>query len=389
MHATTSSIIDILRTLVRFPTISERSNLDCIAWIETYLRGFGFTTVRLPDASGRKANLVASLGPLDLPGFILSGHTDVVPVDGQYWQTDPFDLHVQDGCAYGRGTCDMKGYLAVCLALAPTMAQLRLAKPVHLAFSYDEEIGCIGARPLTEWLGAHYGPQEGCFVGEPTDMQVVTAHKGNCTLQVNIRGRAAHSSLVPHNVNAIHVAAEIMSRIDEIGQRLRQEGPRDDEFDVPFSTTSIGTIKGGTASNITAQDCHFNVEFRTLPGIDSSMIVNELKAFADQTLLPRMRAINPESCISFDEIMNYPALSTSCDAPVTTLAKRISRRNSHMKVAYGTEASLFERYARTPSIVIGPGSIAQAHQANEFVKLSELEACHTFLADLLLECSDR
>jgi acetylornithine deacetylase len=379
------STLDLLDRLISFDTVSDRSNLPMLAWIEDYLRPLGFTCARIPDPTGLKANLVASIGPLAQPGYILSGHMDVVPVEGQRWSSDPFRMRVEAGRAYGRGSCDMKGFLACCLSLAPALAGMRLMKPVHLAFSYDEEVGCIGAKDLAAWVLATHGPQEACFVGEPTGMDVVIGHKGNHTLRVNITGEAAHSSLAPLHVSAIDIAMNLLARIREIGAVLQSSGPSDPLFDVPHCTTSVGTIRGGEASNIVAQNCSFDVEFRTLASVDPAALVREIETYAREELEPQMRSLSPGSSIQFVEMLSYPGLDTAEDAGVTTFAKRLAMRNGHRKVAYGTEAALFVRLAQTPTVVIGPGSIQQAHQPDEFIELAELQRCSEFLDRLAME----
>ncbi len=372
-------LLDILRVLVGFDTTSSRPNIKIVDWIEHYLSPLGFRCTRVSGGDDAKANLIASIGPQARPGFILSGHTDVVPVTGQAWSSDPFVLRVENGRVYGRGTCDMKGFLAVCLAAAPEMARADLARPIHLAFSYDEEVGCLGAKVLTAWIRDHLGPQEACFVGEPTGMGVVIGHKGNRTLKVRVTGQAAHSSLAPRHVNAIDVAVRLISKIGQVSDALRQWGPHDPDFDVPHCTTSVGTIAGGSATNIVAQECSFDVEFRTLPALDPERIIADVKHYAASVLEPEMRRLSPQAGIMFEDLIDYPGLDTAPDEPVTVMAKRHARRNGHSKVAYGTEAALFQIVARTPTVVVGPGSIEQAHQPDEYVTLDQLEACTDFI----------
>lgn len=377
----------ILSDLVAFDTTSRNSNLPLIEYVAAYLTKFGIENQRIPDETGTKANLWATIGPAGLPGFVLSGHTDVVPVDGQDWSGDPFRMVERDGRLIGRGTSDMKGFLSACLALVPEMAARPLAQPIHLAFSYDEEVGCIGVRRLLEWLAEEPVRPEACIVGEPTGMQIVTAHKAKRSLKVKVRGLAVHSALAPVGVNAIDYAARLVLKIREIGERMTREGARDELFDVPFTTSHTGTIRGGTALNIVPEDCLLEFEFRALPGEDVDALVDEVRDYAHAVLEPEMQLRAPGAGIDFKVRSAFPGLDTAVDTPVVRLAKALAGRDDHGKVAFGTEGGLFAQIAGIPTVVCGPGSIEQAHTPDEFIALSEIDKCEAFLRRLIDRCA--
>lgn len=379
---------DILGKLVAFDTTSRNSNLPLLDWVEDYLAGFGIAGERVYDETGQKANLWVTIGPKDVAGYVLSGHVDVVPVDGQDWSTDPFRLTEADGRYYGRGTCDMKGFVASCLAAVPDMVAAPLAKPIHLAMSYDEEVGCRGVRTLLAVLKDRPLKPEACFVGEPTNMQVVIAHKTGCPMRVVVRGHEVHSSLRPSGVSAIEEAAKLIVKINEIGQRLARRADLDPLFSVPFSTTSVGVIRGGTVRNIVAGECVVDFDLRCVPGDDPLAIVAEIEAYAREVLEPPMKAIAPEAGFVFEELALVPGLDTAADAPVTMLAKRLAGRNDHAKVAYGTEAGLFQEIG-IPTVIVGPGSIEQAHKPDEYVEAAELEKADAFVQRLIDHATDR
>ncbi len=374
---------EILRALVGFDTTSRNSNLAAVAWIEDYLDRLGVVHERIADQSGGKANLWATIGPAGKPGYVLSGHTDVVPVDGQAWSGDPFRLAARDGRLYGRGAADMKGFLACCLAAVPDMRDL--ARPIHLAFSHDEEVGCVGVRGLIAHLEAAGVEPAACFVGEPTGMNVVIGHKGKRSFRVDVHGRTCHSSLAPAGVNAVEYAARLIVAIRDIADRLAREGARDPLYDVPFTTAHTGVVEGGTALNIVPDRCSFQFEFRTIAADDPDALAAEVMVYARERLEPQMRAIAPEAAIAFETISGFPGLENSPDADVVALAKSLGGRKTHGKVAFGTEAGLFAQ-AGIPTVVIGPGSIEQAHKADEFIATSELEACGGFLDRLIAHC---
>jgi acetylornithine deacetylase len=381
----TESPIEILGHLVAFDTTSRNSNLALVAWVEGYLADHGVTAERVYDTTGEKANLWATIGPADRPGYILSGHTDVVPVDGQDWATDPFRLTGRDGRLFGRGTCDMKGFLACCLARVPAMVASDLRQPIHLAFSYDEEIGCVGVRGLIERLARAPVRPEACFVGEPTGMQVVIAHKGKRSFEAVVTGRSCHSSLTPEGVNAVDYAAMLALEIRRMGEAFTASGTRDPLFTIPVSTTHTGVLEGGTALNIVPDRARLLFEFRLLPDDSADAAEAAIRRFAADVLEPAMRATAPEAGIEFRMISGFPGLDTAPDAPVTQLARRLAERNDHGKVAYGTEGGLFAEIG-IPTVVIGPGAIAQAHRADEFIEKAELDSCERFIDRLIEHC---
>lgn len=380
------STVDILDRLIAFDTTSRNSNLALLDWIEDYLRGFGVTGERVYNAEGTKANLWVTIGPKDRSGYVLSGHVDVVPVDGQNWSTDPFRLTAKDDRLYGRGTCDMKGFVAAALAAAPDMARAPLKKPVHLAISYDEEVGCTGVRTLLAVLKDRPLKPEACFVGEPTNMQVVVAHKTGRPMRVTVTGKETHSSLRPSGVNAIEEAARLIVRIREISDRLARRADLDPLYPVPFTTMSVGVIQGGTARNIVAGECAFSFDLRCVPGDDPYAICAEIEAYARDALEPPMKAIDPACGFQFEEMSLIPGLDTEPEAPVTRLAKRLARRNDHAKVAYGTEGGLFQEIG-IPTVIVGPGSIEQAHKPDEFIERAELDKADRFIADLIVHAT--
>jgi acetylornithine deacetylase len=375
--------VAILRALVGFDTTSRLSNLPLIEWVEAYLAPHGVRGRRLPDATGQKATLWVTIGPAYVPGYILSGHTDVVPVDGQDWASDPFVLTERDGRLYGRGACDMKGFVACALARVPAMVAAPMKKPIHLALSYDEEVGCVGVCDLVDELAAAPLKPAACFVGEPSGMQVVLGHKQKRSLRAVVRGRACHSSLAPQGVNAVDYAALLAVKVREIGQRLAQ-GPSDPLYETPVSTAHTGTLHGGTALNIVPDHAEMVFEFRVLPDQDIETLVEEVKAHARDVLEPQMQAVDPATGIDLTVFAGFPGLDTAADAPVATLAKRLAGRNDHAKVAYGAEAGRFAK-AGIPSVIVGPGDIARAHRPDEFITRDELAACEAFIDRLIAE----
>ena len=372
---------DILAGLVAFDTTSRNSNLQLIGYVENYLAGHGVESRLVYDETGEKANLWASVGPADQPGIILSGHTDTVPVDGENWASNPFDLTSKDGRLYGRGSCDMKGYLACVLAAIPNLVARELKRPVHLAFSYDEEIGCVGVIGLIEMLQAEPVRPAFCIVGEPTSMEVMIGHKAKRSMRVTVRGRSCHSSLAPQGVNAVDYAALMIVRMRKIAARLAASSGRDADYDVPHTTAHTGTVSGGTALNIVPDLCTFTCEFRVLPGEDPDQLVTELSAYG-RALEAEMKAIAPEAAIDIEMSAQFPGLDTAPDAEIAVLARRFAGSNHHGKVAFGTEGGRFSQVLDIPTIVCGPGSIAQAHKPDEYIEATQLDACDAFIARL-------
>ena len=383
---TSDATIEQLGRLIGFDTTSRNPNVELIDYVETYLAGFGVAAERTPDESGTKSNLFATIGPADRAGYVLSGHTDVVPVDGQDWTTDPFRMTRKDGLLYGRGACDMKGFLAVCLALVPEMTAANLKIPLHLAFSYDEEVGCIGVRDLLAELVKRPIRPLGCIVGEPTSMQVVIGHKAKRSLRICAHGLAGHSSRAPECVNAVEYAARLVVATSDIGRRLAASGARDMLYDIPHSTAHVGVFHGGSAVNIVPAEATVDLEFRTLPEDDLDAMVEEIRRAA-QDLSDEMAAQHAGAGITMEQISEIPGLAMEPEDDLVTLAKRFAGRNDHGKVAYGTEAGLFVEVGRIPTVVCGPGSIGEAHKPDEFVSEEQLARCEDFVRALIAHCS--
>ncbi len=379
----TPATVDLIKKLVACDTTSRNSNLALIRFVEDYLKGLGIESRLVFDETGKKANLLATIGPENRPGLLVSGHTDVVPVDGQHWTTDPFAVVEKDGRLYGRGTCDMKSFVAAALALAPDFQRADLTAPIHFSFSYDEEVGCIGVRRLISELERLRLRPTACVVGEPTSMKVVRAHKGKISYRCRVHGFECHSSLAPHGVNAVEFAAEVITHIRRLERRFAAEGPFDGDFDVAHTTAHTGVIQGGTALNIVPKECWFDFEFRYLPGQDPYALVDEVRRFAETELLPEMRRVRPDVGFSWEELSGFPGLTTDEDAEIAQMAKSATGDNAAAgKVAFGTEAGLFNA-AGIPTIVCGPGDIAQAHKPDEFVSLEQVAMCEAFLRRLV------
>lgn len=371
--------LELLERLIEFDTVSAKSNLPLLEYVEGYLNHHGVASGLVFNASRDKANLYCTIGRDDVGGILLSGHTDVVPVEGQRWSTDPFRMVRSGSRVYGRGAADMKGWIATVLARVPELANAQLAVPVHIALSHDEEVGCVGVRSLVEILARSEVRPRLCVVGEPTEMRVVIAHKGKQYIRVRVRGVECHSSLSPFGVNAIESAAELIVHLRELGVRKQQDGPFDHEFDVPYTTVMTGIVHGGTNLNIVPNECWFDCEVREIPGDDPFVLIEELNRYAQTAVLPRMRAVSPEARIEFEEVSLRSNLDTSPHEEIVVLAKQWSGRHDHGKVAFGTEAALFQRLAGIPSVVCGPGSINQAHKPDEYVEVEQLEKLHGFL----------
>jgi len=383
MPAPSTPTVDLIRKLVGFDTTSRNSNLALIHFVQDYLTGLGIESRLIFDDDANKANLFATVGPADRPGIVLSGHTDVVPVDGQEWSTDPFTVVEKDGRLYGRGTCDMKSFVAAALAFVPELQRRQLKAPVHLSFSYDEEVGCVGVRRLLAELDRLKLRPLACIVGEPTSMKVIRAHKGKISYRCHVHGSECHSSLAPRGVNAVEYAAELITFITGLEHRFAAEGPFDRDFDVPHTTAHTGVIHGGTALNIVPKDCWFDFEFRFLPGEDPHALVDQIRRHAETQLLPRMHKVQANTGFSWTELSGFPGLSTDIDADIVQLAKSAAGDNAGTgKVAFGTEAGLFHA-AGIPTIVCGPGDIEQAHKPDEFVALEQIALCETFLRRLV------
>ena len=372
--------VELLARLVAFDTTSHKSNMALVAFVEDYLLQHGVVSHRVATANGDKASLFATIGPDVAGGVALSGHTDVVPVDGQSWDSDPFTLRIEAGKLYGRGSSDMKGFLAAVLAAVPDFKRRSLRTPIHLAFSYDEEIGCLGVRPMISQFGKSLPKPRLVIVGEPTSMQVVDAHKGPVRWQVEVMGRAAHSSMAHLGVNAITYATRLIGELERIETDLKISS-RNDRFEPPYATLQVTKFDGGTAANIIPVSCRFGFEVRALPGVDVDCIERRLQAFADKQCLPAMRRVAPEADITITRGNSVPPFAADTTSEVVALALKLTGQNETHTVSYATEAGLFQD-AGSPSIVCGPGDIAQAHTANEWIATSELAKCMAFLSKL-------
>jgi acetylornithine deacetylase len=378
--------LDILETLIGFDTVSRNSNLGLIEWVRDRLKRLGVPARLSYDASKAKANLLATLGDVKRGegaegGLVLCGHTDVVPVDGQAWDTDPFRAVRRDGRVYGRGSADMKGFIACTLAAVPALLEAPLRRPVHLAYTYDEEVGCLGAPVLIRDLKAAGLRPAGCIVGEPTGMQVMVGHKGLRVYRCRVHGLEAHSSLAPTGVNAIEHAARLIAHIRDLAADLQTAGPRDESFSVPFVTLSTGTIRGGTATNIVPRECEFQFDLRYLPGTDPDAVVIERVRRLAEDELAGMRRVSRQAAIAIEMAEEAPDLNTAPDAPLARLGARLAGGGAPGRVPFATDGGHFHR-AGVPTIVIGPGSIDQAHKPNEFVALEQLAQCERFLERL-------
>jgi len=381
MDAPSKETVDDLSSLIGFDTTSRNSNLALIDWAAERLEGLGATLRYDFNDEKSKANLFATFGTGE-GGVVLSGHTDVVPVDGQAWSTDPFHADVRDDRLYGRGACDMKAFIGVVLAKAPIFAAANLREPIHVALTYDEEQGCLGVPGLIadiQRAGIH---PTGCIVGEPTDMRVIAAHKGGRIYRCHVHGVAAHSSLTPRGVNAIEYAAKLISHIQDLADHEESKGARQDGFDVPFSTISTNVISGGNGKNIVPAACEFFFDYRFLPGLSPDHFISSIQAYADKELLPRMKARSAKAGIDFECIGRIPPLDTQDSDEILKLALALSGDNSPGKVAYGTEAPFFAEIG-VPSVICGPGSIEQAHKPDEYVSLEQLAICERFIDRLV------
>ena len=379
--------IEMTKRLVAFDTTSRNSNLALIEFVRDYLDGYGIKSELVYDAGGQKANLYATIGRHDQRGILLSGHTDVVPVDNQKWHTEPFKIVEKDERLYGRGSADMKGFIATVLSLVPELAKRRLREPIHLCFSYDEEVGCIGVRTLIDVLKDRPNKPRLAIIGEPTVMQVGVGHKGKHSFRCTVHGHEAHSSLTHQGVNAVEAAAELVAKLKEIARRKRDHGPFDPDFQPPYSSVHTGLIQGGTALNIVPRECTFDFEMRQLPGDDVGAVIAELKEFAATHLLPEMHAVRPETRILIEELTAAPGLSTPIDHEATQLAAALSGGNGTAKVSFATEGGLFAE-AGIPTVICGPGSIDQAHKPDEFVALEQVARCEAFLQRLIDRVSE-
>lgn len=375
-----SRSLELAQTLVRMNTVSANSNLALIHFIRDELQKLGVGSRLTFNADRTKANLFATLGQGKPAGIILSGHTDTVPWDGQDWSVDPLSATLRDGRLYGRGSADMKAFIAIALAHAPLFLASDTPFAVHFAFSYDEEVGCFGVKELiADMRDAGIKPLA-CIVGEPTSMVPAIAHKGVYRYKCCVRGKEAHSSLTPQSVNAIEMAARVVGKVRDMGEAFERDEPRYEGFDVPFSTTSVGQFHGGIADNVVPRDAEFRYEFRDLPTADAAAMQAEVIAHA-RSLEPAMKRVAPDAGFSFETICEIPSFLGSAGDAVTRLAQRLSGEAGTTLVAFGTEAGLFKQ-SGIPTVVCGPGSINQAHQPDEYVSLEQLARCEAFMQGL-------
>ena len=373
---------DILARLIGFDTTSSKPNRALMDWVQDLLGGAGIAAQIIPDASGGKANLYATIGPQDRPGVMLSGHTDVVPVDGQVWTRPPFVLTEAEGRYYGRGTTDMKGFVASALAAALMAARRPLATPLHLALSYDEEVGCLGVVSLIDMLAHAPHLPAMCIVGEPTGMQVATGHKGKIALRATCTGREGHSALAPMALNALHLGADFLGALRRLQDEVAASGLRDGDYDVPYTTLHVGKMQGGVQVNIVPNLCTLDFEIRNLAGDDPQALIDRLRVEADRITAP-LKAAFPEAAITIDRLWDYPGLGTPSSAPVVQFVKSLTGANGTMKVAFGTEGGLFSTRLGIPTVICGPGSMAQGHKPDEWVSVGQIARCDAMLAALL------
>ena len=374
--------IEHLERLIAFPSVSRDSNLDLIAYVRGFLAELGVASLLVHNEDGRKANLWATLGPANTPGIVLSGHTDVVPVEGQAWTTDPFRLERRGGNLFGRGTADMKGFIACCLRAAELASKRKLHTPLHLAFSYDEEIGCVGVRRLLDILKDAPVKPRLCIVGEPTLMQAVTAHKGKLGFRVTAHGLEAHSSLAPIGVNAIYMAADLIGAIRAIQKNIAETGLRDGDYEVAFTTLHVGKMQGGEVMNIVPNRCSFDFEIRYLPEDDASAIVGRIKAAAE-AVAAGFRGVFAQARFDFAELQSYPAMNTPVDSEAVKFVHSLTGGNSAGKITFGTEGGLFQAVLGTPAVVCGPGNIAVAHKPDEHVSEAQMAQCDRMMERLV------
>ncbi|MBX2839257.1 MAG: acetylornithine deacetylase [Gammaproteobacteria bacterium] len=383
----TQTTLDLLKTLIGFDTTSRNSNIELIRFIQALLAEHGIESMLLPDATGHKANLLATIGPTDKPGVMLSGHTDVVPVDGQDWTKPAFSMTVENNRAYGRGTADMKGFVASALYIAIQASKETLETPLHLAFSFDEEVGCLGVHSLLEQLRSASVTPLMCIVGEPTGLKIANGHKGKVALTAKCVGSAGHSALAPQSLNAIHLACDFIQMLRKQQEIIRQTHAQDCDYSVPYTTVHVGKISGGIALNIVPEHCTLEFEIRNIAQDSVQHCLDEISAQAD-LLVQEHRQTHPEAEIQISQNFAYPGLLTPAHAPVVEFVKSLTRQNDTIKVAFGTEAGLFDEQVGIPSVVCGPGSMAQGHKADEYIEIEQLNQCDAMMQKLLQHLVD-
>lgn len=373
---------EILDRLLAFDTVSSKPNLALMDYVQGLLEGAGLRVTLIPAPAGGKANLYASTGPEAAAGVMLSGHTDVVPVEGQHWTRPPFALTEAEGRYYGRGAADMKGFVACAIEAMLAASRRPLQVPLHLALSYDEEIGCMGVRSLIDVLAAAPVKPRFCIVGEPTGMQVATGHKGKVALRATCVGREGHSALAPLALNALHLAGDFLGAVRRVQAELAATGLRDGDYDVPYTTLHVGKMQGGVQVNIVPNHATLDFEIRSLAGEDVASLIRRLEAEAAAITSP-LRGEFPEAAIRVERLWDYPGLGTPSDAGVVRFVKGLTGANGTIKVAFGTEGGLFDQRLGVPTVICGPGSMAQGHKPDEFVSVEQIERCRAMLAALV------
>ncbi len=379
--------IEILDRLVGFDTTSSNSNLKLIDYVQSYLASHNVKSQLVYDEERKKANLYARVGPADKAGILLSGHTDTVPAASREWTTPPFRLTRKGDRYYGRGTSDMKGFIAVVLASIPDLTTRKLHTPLHLAFSHDEEVGCVGVRGLLRAMQSHRWKPAACIVGEPTSMQIVTTHKGKLAAQVVVRGKGCHSGMAPLGVNSVNFAARLIVWLEDFARTRQLEGPFEYSYAIPYSTIHTGTVQGGTTLNIVPDHCSFQFEIRNVPQDDPRQMLDHFSAYAAR-LRDEMQATSAGCDIAIQVTAEYPGLQTASDAEVVSFARGLTQSTGKQSsVSFGTEGGLFNDTLGIPTVICGPGSMDQGHKPDEFIEEAQLELCEQFLARLADELS--
>jgi acetylornithine deacetylase len=371
----------ILAKLVAFQTVSRAPNMALIEFVASFLREIEATVTLVPGPAGR-ANLFATVGPDDVPGVVLSGHSDVVPVEGQDWSSPPFELSQRSGRLFGRGTADMKGFVACALVAMANASKWKLRAPLHIALSYDEEIGCVGVHSLLEQLAMAPVQPRFCIIGEPTSMRVAIGHKGKRAFSAEFHGREIHSALAPGGLNAVQMGAEFCLGIQQLQTRLAAEGPRDDAYEVPYSTMHVGKFSGGVALNIVPNHARIEYELRSVPAEDSDAICEQIQELAERIVAVRKTEF-PEADVTIKMLTSYPGLETGADDRVVEFVKSLTGANGTTKVAFGTEGGLFSEHLQLPVVICGPGSMDQGHKPDEFVAIDQLRQCDQMLENLV------
>lgn len=375
--------IKILKDLISFDTTSYKSNLDLIKYIEKYLDSYNIKSQLTYDLTGKKANLYATIGINKIEGIMLSGHTDVVPASSNNWSSNPFNLTEINNKLFGRGTADMKSFIALVLSRIPQIINSKLSKSIHLAFSYDEELGCVGVHRLIDLLKNTTFKPTLCIVGEPTNMEVVIGHKGKCGHEVEVKGLACHSGQAPLGVNAINYASKLINFISNIANNKSKTGPFDYDYEIPYTTLHTGVISGGTVVNIVPDICNFEFEIRYLKEDKPKELINQIKEYTKEYLIPEMHKISEKTGINFREKVSYPGLLIDSNSDFVKFIKELLNEEKHKKVIFGTEGGLFQEKLNIPTVVCGPGNISQAHKADEYISIEQIKKGGLFLDNLI------